>query len=300
MPTVESRELERLRYQQGQTIRSQDFRDQGRIERQLLAWHNRALHNVYGVAKEILEGLSTESIGDHVIVHTGLAYDCFGRELLLCSQRSIPFGEQSEPMFLVLRRKESCGCEQAPTAAGNCFGRKQSLIATNTELIWLPVRGFSFGDGVPIARTLSGSVVTLDRDYVSPAARPLSRPRIGTGTTIPGATTWEVWDLKSLGGSPLFSIQVRIDTSSAGFTTVPQYFATLQGPLSQTNSSGIKVICLHFDHLDLLKTDSFVFRFLILVINLKPFKIESQVQKYLQEQKAYVGWLGIERNPGES
>ncbi len=300
---MESRELQRLRYWQGQSIRSVDFRDQRRFERQLRAWHNRALHNVYGVAKEILQGLSTKSIGDYVVVDSGLAYDCFGGELLLCDERSIPFGIQQEPMFLVVRRKESCGCEPAAPTAGICFGVNQSLIATNTELIWLPVKGFSFGDGVPIARTkLTGKVASIDMNFVSPSVRPLARPRISTGTTIPGATTWEIWDLKSFGNQLLFSIQVKIDTSSAGFTMVPQYFAALQGPLSQTNQTAAEVICLHFDHLDLLRADSFVFRFLIVVIKLTSGKIsfETQVQKYLQQQKAYVSWLGIERNPGPS
>jgi hypothetical protein len=301
MSTLESRQLERLRYRHGQTLRSQDFRNQLRIERQVHAWHNRALHNVYGVVKQLLDGLRIEQLGDNVLVHSGLAYDCFGLELLLCNERSIPFGEQREPMFLVVRRKDGCGCEQVSISSGTCFGVNQSRLATNNEFVWLPVKGFSFADGVPIARTIvTGNVVSIDPSFVAPAVRPLARPRIGSGVTIPGATTWQVWDLKLFGGQTFFSVQVKIDTSSAGFTTVPEYFATLQGPLSQVNETGSQVVCLHFDHLDLLRTDSFVFRFLIFVIKLTAGNIETQVKRYLQQQKAYVSWLGIERNPGDS
>ncbi|HUS09298.1 MAG TPA: hypothetical protein VMZ30_02440 [Pyrinomonadaceae bacterium] len=299
MSALESRELQRLRYWQGQTIRSQDFRDQVRIERQLRAWHNRALHNVYGVAKKLLDGLRVEPTVNGVVVHSGLAYDLFGRELLLGSQVSILFGDQREPMFLVLRSKESCGCDQASTTAANCLGTKQSLIATNNDLIWLPVKGFSFGDGVPIARTLlTGNVVSIDADFISPSVRPLARPKIGVGATIPGATTWEIWDLKLFDNQARLSIQVKIDTSSAGFATVPQYFAALQGPLSQVDQNALSVICLHFDHIDQLRPDSFVFRFLILLIKFTPGRLE--VQKYLQQQKAYVSWIGIERIPGST
>src|SRR5262249_23851380 len=47
--TPEQRDLERLRYWQGQMLRSRDFRDQAAQQAELRWWHNRALHNAYGV-----------------------------------------------------------------------------------------------------------------------------------------------------------------------------------------------------------------------------------------------------------
>src|SRR6516225_2672470 len=50
IPPPDARNLQRLRYWQGQMLRSRDFRDQLAIEGQLRCWHNRAMHNAFGVA----------------------------------------------------------------------------------------------------------------------------------------------------------------------------------------------------------------------------------------------------------
>jgi len=301
MSAIESRELQRLRYRKGQTIRSLDFRDQRRIERQLRAWHNRALHNVYGVVKDILQGFSITPFADHVVVGTGLAYDSFGRELLLARERSVPFGDQREPMFLVLRRKEISGCASAMDNSGGCAGVGQSPFADTTELVWFPVRGFSFSNGVPIAKTkvdLAG--VINDGFFVPRSARALSRPRIANGITIPRATTWLVSQTRT--GLSIFQVQVKIDASSAGFTIVPEYFACLQGRLASLASNGaIQVFCLHFDHIEKASIDGFVFSFFVSVIKVVAgaLNFETEVQKFLNQQSAYVSWVGIERNPGD-
>jgi hypothetical protein len=300
MSAFESRELQRFRYKQGQTLRSQDFRDQSRIGRQVRAWHNRAVHNAYGVVRGILEDLSVEPFPAGLLVHRGLAYDCFGHELLLCSQTSIRLPTQQQPMLLVLKASRAdCGCHPSTKVSANCFETARPRIATDAELVWLPERGFSFREGVPIARTdLSSGGVSLDTKFESPSTRPLARPRIGMGTTIPGATPWEIWHVTPNVGDIFATIQVTVDTSSVGFATVPQYFASLQGPVSQIDANTINVIALHFDHVGLMRTDSFVFRFLILVLQLKPnFSRKTLITKYLQDQKAYVSWLGIEENP---
>jgi hypothetical protein len=49
MPRPEPVEIERLRYWQGQKLRSRDFRDQMEMAAQLRWWHNRALHQAFGV-----------------------------------------------------------------------------------------------------------------------------------------------------------------------------------------------------------------------------------------------------------
>jgi hypothetical protein len=295
---VESRELQRLLYRQGQTIRSQDFRDQRRIENQLRAWHNRALHNIYGVAKDVLQGLHVEGNSDHVVVSPGLAYDCFGSELLLLKEQKVLFGRQTEPMLLVLRRRQETFVCTAAADVCSPFGA--SLAAANTELVWLPERGFSFRDGVPLALTIVGLTITLNSAFVVPAARALSRPRIAHGTTIPGATSWKPSSLTLPGISSIVDVQVIIDTSSAGFTTPPEYFATLQGPLTTLDARGaIQSLCIHLDHIEKITIEGFVFRFFALVRVRATFDPVSQIQKFLNQQKAYVSWVGLERVPGK-
>src|SRR5579864_1624026 len=46
----QQRELERTRYWQGQLLKSGDLNGQVSTDLQLRWWHNRALHNAYGVA----------------------------------------------------------------------------------------------------------------------------------------------------------------------------------------------------------------------------------------------------------
>ena len=97
MPGIEQRELERFRYEQGQVIRSGDFNDQAANDDQLRWWHNRSLHNAYGVAFGILQGFDvelTDSSAREVTVRPGVAYDCFGRELLLLRDRKSRIPEE--------------------------------------------------------------------------------------------------------------------------------------------------------------------------------------------------------------
>lgn len=299
MSGIEQRELERFSFRQGQMLRSRDFRDQQAMDDQLRAWHNRALHRAYGIAKGILDELKVEqAIGDSVSVKSGMAYDGFGRELLLREEQSVRFEENKEQMFLVLRWAASGGCvEMEPTAHG-CFNKHTSSKGGNAELVWVPVKDFSFRDGVPLARTTGGDHSSeLDRTFVPRHARPLARPRIATGATIPGATIWEVWDPSAI-QTIASGVQVRIDTSSAGFTRPPLYFASLHGTLFVPGGAQDKTtVSFHLDHIDDVTIKGFVFRFIIAIVQFAPDgegTPVSEVRKFLEQQQAYVEWLAIE------
>lgn len=298
----EQRELQRLRYRQGQMLRSQDFRDQQSIEAQLRAWHNRALHNTYGVAKYVLEGLKVEQITapSEITIKSGLAYDCFGHELIFIQSQSIPVPKSEAPILLVIRRVDLCDCQPAGDAPGACFPVKSSPGARDIDFVWITEDKFAVRDGVALARVDEAG--KLDDSFVVHQSRPLARPRIASGATIPGATTWEVWDLKQTTRARavenVFSLQVRINTSSAGFTRAPAYFAQLQGPLMfQDKQSGELVISLHLDHIDEASINGFVFRFIIVVFKIATggeSQLERDVRSFLQQQNAYISWLGVE------
>jgi hypothetical protein len=167
-------ELQRLRYWQGQMLRSRDLRDQVATEAQLRWWHNRALHNVFGVASgfEVTRKVKAElngqivvvELSDHsvkielndqsvevklnnqlevelngqtvmvqlngqtvmvqlndqavvvnlsdqpVIVYPGIAYDCFGRGLILAQPYSAPVPPEdidSKEWTLLARYRET-------------------------------------------------------------------------------------------------------------------------------------------------------------------------------------------------
>ena len=132
MSTSAQRELQRLRYRQGQLLQRRDFADQERIDSELTAWHNRALHDAYGVVPGILGGLAVETSADNsgVTVESGVAYDAYGRVLVLREQQTIAFPDGTEPVYLVI------GLDRAKN---------------NAKLTWIPINRFSVRDGVALA-----------------------------------------------------------------------------------------------------------------------------------------------------
>ncbi len=309
MTGSEGRDLQRLRYSRGQALLSKDFRDQQSIESQLRAWHNRALHNAFGVARGFGAGLavSLDAANNRVIVEPGLAYDCFGRELILRRRKSAPLPSEVDETLLLIRRKESRHAPPPGDLSGSWLPEPGRLVDGEPELIWMPAKLATVRDGVPIARarTVGGTDETfeLDPDFIPLQSRPLARPRIAQGATIPGATAWEVWRLSSQVELPdaVASLQVRIDASSAGFTSeddlsAPAYFARLQGPLSKVNNQKeIEFGCVYLSHIDEISVDSFTFRFLIAVFNPRDggFEPAQDARAFLQRQEVYVSWLGI-------
>jgi hypothetical protein len=84
---------------------------------------------------------------------------------------------------------------------------------------------------------------TLSPTFVPPGARPIARPGIASGATLPATTAWEPWiidvPIQATGAffsQPVVGVKAAIDTSSAGFTRTPCYFAWLAGPLFNPNT----------------------------------------------------------------
>src|SRR6185503_825804 len=282
-----NRELLRLRYGQGQTVRSADFREKHRVEGELRAWHNRALHNAYGIAKGVLQDLEVKPLADNsgVTVASGLAFDCFGRELQLRQTTAIKFPEAKEPALLLLSYGSPPNF-QSPRDSTVCFTTGQGLPSTAT-LSWISLKDFTVHDGVPLAQTrIVGTTVSVDPGFHTLQARALARPRIASGNTIAGLTKWEQWDPhRNFFDGLIGYMQVRIDTSSAGFTRVPAYFAWLDGPI---NDFDRKIFTFHFDHVDEVTPNGFVFRLALMII---PADINNfPDQRRFFEERAYVNW----------
>jgi hypothetical protein len=211
--------LERIRYWQGQRLRHTDLQRQLDSSEQLRWWHNR-VHDAYGVGEGLTVTLADDAA--HVTVAPGVAYDAFGRELFLFSEKTVYFPDAN--------------------------GMAQYLIAsfqppTGTEPLihWKPAAWFQVYDGAILARQTPGGELVTDGQKV----RADKRPYIGYGATIPGNTAWEYWDKQTFpahlftDSSEVSSVTTNIftakglklivDTSAAGFTHIPRYFATLQG-----------------------------------------------------------------------
>jgi hypothetical protein len=148
-------------------------------------------------------------------------------------------------------------------------------------------------------------------------SRPLARPYLGRGATIAGQTAWEAWSIptpfnmrgiESESGQLQIGFQVKVDTSAAGFTLVPCYFAWLQGQLWRLSTADI-FLGVHWDHIEDVSINGFTFRFVILVQNLVQSIMRSRAREpvlafqqellhFLQSNGFFVCWLGIQPELG--
>jgi hypothetical protein len=238
---ADPREIQRLRFQPGQDLLSRDFRDGAAFDLSLREWHNRALHQAFGVAS----GLSVKPVPDSgpptaVEVSAGLAYDCTGRALFLTAETRVPVPSpwSGGPQLLVL------GPAQEPA--------------------WIPEAGWRPDLGVPLARLKDDQgKAQWDGEFSPPRARTLARQRIASGTTVEGATAWQRWFVPGFKG--LQGIEVQVNTAAAGFRHTPCYFAWVQGTILERQSAGLSqtrpLSPLHlFSHLTQASSSGFRFR----------------------------------------
>lgn len=154
-------ELQRLSYSQGQMLRSRDFRDQMSFAAQLRWWHNRALHNTFGVVTGGLQ-VTLKPDGKSVSVEPGLAYDCFGRELMLFHRQSVAIPEMTQSITLLARYKDTPLFAENHDLAGACLPGTASLSEEQPDLFWKVSRTVQIRDGVPLAQLAYESSVKLD------------------------------------------------------------------------------------------------------------------------------------------
>jgi hypothetical protein len=237
MARLEKRKPERVRYWPGQLLKSQDFRDIAAVEAQRRWWHNRALHNAFGVAAGLSCTLQPAASPTGLLVSPGIAYDVSGREVALEQQITVPFPPVSQDFTGTLRLLISYRPPRGrrDEDAEICFGAK---APDTPEFSWRTEEMVRPADGVPLAAvSLSGGKFKSAGLSLANAAQPIARPLMAAGATVPGNTPWEAWAAGLMFGesqrvlpAPI-GVQTRIDTSAAGFTRIPCYFASVQGPV---------------------------------------------------------------------
>lgn len=275
---------ERQQYWQGQQLRSHDLNDQLLKADQLRWWHTRALHNAYGVAY----GLETSESDGGVTIQSGLAYDIYGREMQLGTETHFKFPSRdrdNDSWTLVL--------SYADAAIDIGPSETKHVSRTNLVLCWRR-RQLSWRHGVALAQTTGQS---LNSEFAPMRVRPLSRPRIGQGTTPPNATAWQSWklDMRFMG------LEVRIDTSAVGFSDVPCYFAWLTGSLWQPENESdnknlsleqLKAMTGSFGHIHAPMPDSFTYRIWLPWAN---GHLEERFLLTRAQTQLTVCWLGIQQ-----
>lgn len=288
-------EIERLRHRPGELLRSRDFRDQAALDAQLRWWHNTAIHNAFGISSS----LQAEVNGNQIIVHPGLAYDIFGRELWLQEPTLLSLPESPQDgntLVLIARyREDPPGC-RGDDLADSCLPGSAPRRIEQADLVLVDASSVSPQAGV----TLAILTFTAAQWTIAPSssyARPLSGPYVRAGRTIPGQTIWTERPLGVLRGI-LRVFFTEIDTSAAGFTRPPCYFAWINGPrllsvpLGNRQISGL-VWPLYLEH---SLPQRFQFSVGFLPLALAP-RLESSVVLASLRNQNYVTWLGMEPLP---
>lgn len=244
MTAKEQQPYERMRYWQGQMLRTRDFNDHLAFAREKRWWHNRAVHNAYGV----VYGFHVQLLDATVKVEPGLAYDCYGRELLLQRVRRIDL-----PHRTATQQNWSLLAQYNPTLRSNsnrchpfdCTAKREEAVLT-----WKRTKQVAISDGVELAQFVVDAS-TQEITEVLPvwkvglfqrlASRPVARPFIGYGATVQGNTPWEYKQIPNYVHLPwstpaapisLHVVEVTVDTSPAGFQDTPCYSPMLNGQVS--------------------------------------------------------------------
>ncbi|HZM85190.1 MAG TPA: hypothetical protein VFF31_01425 [Blastocatellia bacterium] len=306
-------EIERFQYWEGQRLRSRDFRDQIAVEAQLRWWHNRALHGAFGVrygfqVADVVEGgiLVALKIG------CGLAYDCFGRELILQTDKNIdvpdPIGTSPKPVLLVVSYKDSSSFRPKRELLNACPGG--SVTLEEPRFTWMRSVEFRPHHGVPIARIrYEGASHQPERDLLFrvPPSRALKRPRVASGATIPGDTPWELWTEAVRASQRLhvlnLGMQVDIDTSAFGFNETPLYFAWLSGQIRK--AANIAFFPAPMLHIASASYKQFRVRLWMPTLNLmlggRARKgnqgFENEFINYAREQGLHICWIAVQCRP---
>jgi len=308
-------ELQRIRYKKGQSFSSKDLTDDNNIASSLRWLHNRALHDVYGIN----EGLGITGITDtngkliSLDVEAGLAYDCFGRELI--NQKLVKISLPSMPLrtgkilTLLIRYKESNTSGEENTIKASCLTGDSKHDLEQAEFIWKPESLVEVIDGVPLARIFyedPENPQLLQEESESPISRPLARPRIASGATMPGQIVWEIWSEKFNEEIELPNgKQTTIDTSAAGFTDTPCYFASLQG---YSDVNGQQYLLSSFHPYFQQVYDSLINNFTFRILFFPGYWLNKRLMDHLMsvgffrhlvvetqiEDKLYISWLGIQ------
>lgn len=294
-PATRIGEVQRPRHRPGEMLRSRDFRDQAALDAQLRWWHNTAIHDAFGVSLSF----KVELAANQVVIDPGLAYDMFGRELWLQKPARLFLPEAPEDgtiVVLIARYRESASGCRGENPAGNCLpGRAPSRIE-QADLALVGPEQVSPQAGVTLA-TLTFTSAGWTIAPASSHARPLAGPYVRSGRTIPGQTIWTERSLGFLRGI-IRIFFTEIDTSAAGFTRPPCYFAWINGPRLLSLPVGDRQISALIWPLYLERSLPQRFQFsigfvpLALAARLEPSAIFAALRSH-----NYVSWLGMEPSP---
>jgi hypothetical protein len=293
--------FDRVTYREGQRLNARDMENDRLRNAWLRRLHTRYQHNTWGITL----GLDVVKTNDNkaVQIKPGYAVDDLGRDILLAEtiQLTVPAVVGPESFVLTLSYQEDEAFRERIEFKNVCLGNGLNPMVERPILKWLRPKEVRFGPYVPVVQAVveNGSIQgNLDK-RVRRYARPLVRPHIGSGITERGRSGWREWvdsDNQGLG------IELVIDTSEAGFTKTPYYFAILHGDISvetgTATGGNMQKTALFLDGLRFVtgvRQDRFIYR--IIRTNHPPTEqLPSAAQA--EEREWFITWFGLESNAG--
>jgi hypothetical protein len=300
----------RVAYREGQLLTAHDLKAEKLYQDRLRWLHVVGLHATWG----IVSGLSVSgSTGARTLtVEPGYAVDDQGRDILLSGPMIVALPDVMGPATLVLSVSYQADAtfRRHSQWAQVCLGAGLGPRLEQAEFSWQPPMDLSFGAQVPLVKVeiVNGALLGQLDFRVRRYARREAAPVFGWGNTEPGQTGWTMQDQPQPPQEALksFWLQARVDTSQAGFTQTPYYFAFLSGygvnnPDRLWQDEGIKAVLAegqestaflnHFGFIKDATAESFTYRILHRMEHSSIVPIdETQAEKL----RWTIYWVGLE------
>jgi hypothetical protein len=226
-------DLKRIQFFAGQRLTAQDLTDVQTANREYRWLHNRSLHS-WGIG--VGYGVTGERGDTAVIVSTGYAIDCLGRELVLTApvtltvpavagtSASTPGVLVAATFFLTATYLEDAAQAAEEQRPGVCMPAGTIRLTEGPLLQWQQLKDIQSGINIILAQASVlncqlNSALALE---VRRSARPSQQPLIEAGQIGPPSVTWNTTPNPA-------TITTRVDTSSARFQAIPSYLVHVMG-----------------------------------------------------------------------
>ena len=268
MTTPDIPTLERPAFFDGQLLAAEDLGAMYDFHREVRWLHNRALHN-WGIAV----GLdATGAKGDRVVVITpGYAIDCQGHDVVLSTTQTLTVppiaGAASGGPATLYLTVSYASDDQLPVAesrTGSCategaVRRDEAPLLRwqDPTDVWSADARFRRGLDLVIATAkVQGCILAAPLSVAERReSRPATQPYIAAGITAAKTTMWSYFPKSG----PALGVQTIVDTSEAGFQSMPVYTAQVTGARVLKNGS----VADGFATLDSPSTTQFTLRVLM-------------------------------------
>ena len=251
--------FDQVTYRDGQLLTALDIGSDQQRDDRLSRLHMRYLHDTWGIALgfEVTQVIHEEdgikrvdSGGAAVSVGPGYAVDIHGRPVLLSNppvSPSLPKVNGHSSFVLTVSYQDGGTFRSRSELESLCLSSDFNPRHERPVFAWKRPATVRIGPQIPLVQiNILDGIIQGELDFrVRRYTQPIVRPHMAWGTTEKRRTGWKVWTGKD--DQPLGinrGLEAKVDTSDAGFTKNPFYFAILdrradEGPNDSSNSDAL-------------------------------------------------------------